>query len=80
MSAWQVRDGEPPRLITAYPMKTSTPATTPAPLILNTQARGADYWSALWDLADNAARSAAARAIATPISSTGRRFRDSALR
>jgi hypothetical protein len=68
-TAWEIRPGGHPRLVTCYPAEPGTVVSqTPIerPSLVDTSASTVD-WNEIWDRALSAARTAAERAIPTPL-------------
>jgi hypothetical protein len=67
-SAWEVVDGQPPRLITAFPGGIHDgDATAPPTLTVPAAMPAAERWPALWALAEDYANDAAAGIAPTPM-------------
>ena len=68
-TAWEIRPGGHPRLVTCYPAEPGTVVSqTPVerPSLVDTSASTVN-WNEIWDRALSAARTAAERAIPTPL-------------
>lgn len=72
VAAWEVRDGQPPRLTTTYLADKGTPsdASGVSPTI-DPALTGDDRWASLWHIADEAGRRAAATCFPTATSVDG---------
>jgi hypothetical protein len=78
-SAWEVREGEPPRLTTVFPAKrVDDPPEAPPALIVPGSLKGADHWKALWDIADGRASEASTKVIPTPMKVDGQWYSEGA--
>jgi hypothetical protein len=78
-SAWEVRDGQPPRLTTVHPAKREEdPPKAPPALVVPDSLQGDERWQALWEIADGRGREAAAAVIPTPINMDGQWYADGA--
>lgn len=77
IAAWEVRDAEPPRLITAFLADPGTASDAPdGEAAVDPALAGSDRWAALWSSADAAGSRASERCVPTPISIDGEWIRD----
>jgi hypothetical protein len=72
IAAWEVAQGRPPRLTTAYVTDASTPSDAPGvPLVVDPSLTGAERWEALYEIAVRAGQRAAATCVPTPMKVAG---------